>query len=88
MPPLHPLCLVLHGNTVAVTTLVDSVEALSVLDGNVELLTELLERLVRRQVQTVKAETGERGRERNYNDCISIHPPLVVKPPILVLVYF
>lgn len=56
--PLRPPCLVLHGNAVAVTPLVDAVEALSVLDGDVQLLSELLERLVRRQVQTVKAEAG------------------------------
>lgn len=35
--------------------LIDPVEALSVLDGDVKFLPQLLERLVRRQVQSVEA---------------------------------
>lgn len=77
--PLHPSCLDLHGNAVAVTPLVDSVEALSVLDGNVKLLTELLERLVRRQIQAVKAETEKEKGKENRQKFAQVFTPTAVR---------
>lgn len=54
-------------SSVTAQALINPVEALCILDGDVKFLPQLLKRLIRRQVQSIEALRGEREKTKRGN---------------------